>query len=87
MIEEFVSALATQMGMAPPKVSLVDGHHLGCIDVHLLNVSSKDHVVSALVFQSDIDTLKSGVECDRLKVKVGASLSRLQEMLEERNNQ
>jgi hypothetical protein len=87
MIEEFVLALATQMGMDPPKVSLVNGHHLGCIDVHLLNVSSKNHAASALVFQSDIDTLKSGIECDRLKVKVSASLSRLQEMLEERNDQ
>ena len=80
MIEDFVSAIAVQMGMNLPEVSLVDGHHLGCRDVHLLNVSSKGHVVSTLIFQSDLDNLKSGAGCERLKDLVSTSLSRLQKL-------
>ncbi|OGU15555.1 MAG: hypothetical protein A2076_12880 [Geobacteraceae bacterium GWC2_53_11] len=84
MIEQFVSGIATRMGMNLSKVTLVDGQPLGCIDVQLLNMSSKGHVVSALVFQVDIENLKNGVGCDSLEVRMRSSLSRLQKLLEPR---
>jgi len=87
MIKDFVSAIAAQMGMNRLEVSLVDGHHLGCVDFHLLNVSSKGHDVSALLFQSDLENLNSGVESERLKVQVSASLSRLQTLTSRDNFQ
>jgi|BarGraIncu00431A_1022009.scaffolds.fasta_scaffold39775_1 hypothetical protein len=84
MIENFVSAIATQMEMKLSKVSLVDGRALGCGDVYLLNVSSKGHDISALVYQNDIENMKNGIDCDRLKVRVRSSLSRLQLLINPR---
>ncbi|MFA7405532.1 MAG: hypothetical protein WC007_16180 [Pelobacteraceae bacterium] len=82
MIKKFVSGISTTMGINLSKVSLVDGQSLGCIDVQLLNMSSKGQVVSALIFQADIENLKNGVGCDSLEVRLRASLSRLQMLLD-----
>lgn len=84
MIEQFVSDIAGRMGINLAKVTLVDGQPLGCLDVQLLNMSSKGHVVSALVFQADIENLKNGIDCDSLEVRMRSSLSRLQVLLESR---
>jgi hypothetical protein len=78
MIEEFVLNIATPLGIDITSVSLVEGHLLGCKDAHLLNMTSKGHVVSALIFKTDIENLQRGVGCDRLEVMIRASLSRLQ---------
>jgi hypothetical protein len=78
MIEEFVTDIATQLGIDLTSVSLVDGHLLGCNDAHLLNMTSKGHVVSALVFKADVENLRRGVGCDRLEIMIRAALSRLQ---------
>lgn len=82
MIEEFVSRISTKMGINLSQVSLVDGQPLGCIDVHLLNISSQGYVVSSLVFRADIDNLNNGLVCDSLEVRIRASLSRLKKLLE-----
>lgn len=84
MIEQFVSGIAARMGINLSKVTLVNGQPLGCLDVQLLNMSSKGHVVSALVFQADIENLKNGIDCDSLEVRMRSSLSRLQALLESR---
>lgn len=82
MIEQFVSGIAARMGIDLSRITLVDGQPLGCVDVQLLNMSSKGHVVSALVFQADIESLKSGADCASLEVRMRSSLSRLQMLLE-----
>lgn len=84
MIEQFVSGIAARMGINLAKVTLVDGQPLGCLDVQLLNMSSKGHVVSALVFRADIENLNNGIDCDSLEVRMRSSLSRLQTLLESR---
>jgi hypothetical protein len=84
MIEQFVSCIAARMGIDLSRITLVDGQPLGCIDVQLLNMSSKGHVVSALVFQADIENLKNGTDCDSLEVRMRSSLSRLQVLLDSR---
>lgn len=84
MIIDFVSGISDQMGINLTNVSLVDGQPLGCIDVQLLNMSSKGHVVSALVFKADLENLNNGFECHSLEVRMRASLSRLQLLLDPR---
>ena len=76
MIKEHASDIALQMGIKLSQVSIVDGHTLGCRDASLLNMTSKGHVVSALVFQSD------RVGCDRLEIRIRSALLRLQMLLE-----
>lgn len=82
MIKKYVSDLATQMGMKPPGVSLVEGQSLGCVDIHMVNISTKGRIVGALIFREDFDNLVSGVGSDRLEIRIRSSLSRLQILLE-----
>lgn len=83
MIEKYVSDLAARIGVKLSKVSLVDGRTLGCRDSYLLNMSKKEHVVSAIVYQSDLADLDKGLGCDRLEIRIRSALSRLQLMLEQ----
>ena len=84
MIKDFVSGIATQMGMKLTDVSLTDNIHVGCINVQTLKATSNGHAVSTLVLQGDIEKLKSGIDCDRLEVRVRASLLRLQMLIDPR---
>jgi hypothetical protein len=81
MLTEMVNDIAAQVGLQLSKVSLVEGQRLGCTDTCLLNMSTKGHVVSALIYQTDIDNLKCGTNVDRLELRIRAALSRLQVML------
>lgn len=81
MINKFVSALATQIGMKLPKVSLVDGLPLGCRDTFLLNISAKERLVSAIIYRTELENLENGLSCDRLELRVRSALSRLQLMM------
>jgi hypothetical protein len=85
MIQEYVFDIATQMGMKLSHVSLVDGYPLGCQDSYILNVAAEERIVSALVFQTDLDNLRKQGDCDRLEVKTRITLSRLQMLLDPRN--
>jgi hypothetical protein len=84
MIEEFVSGISTKMGINLSRITLIHGESLGCHDAHLLNISSEGHVVSALVFQADIENLKNGCGCDSLEVRMRTALSRLQMLIDPR---
>lgn len=82
MLTEYISNFATRMGMSTPKVSLVDGQSLGCIDTHLVNISTKGSIVSALIFRKDLENLANGVGCVRLEARIRRALSSLQILLE-----
>lgn len=77
MLTEMVNDLAAQVGLQLSKVSLVEGERLGCTDTCLLNMSTKGHIVSALIYKTDIDSLKQGTNIDRLELRIRAALSRL----------
>lgn len=81
MIQMLAADLAAQMGIKLSRVSVDKGHEVGCMDVYLLNLSSGRHMVSTLVYQSEMDNLQSGVAYDRLDTKIRAALSRLQLLL------
>ena len=85
MIHEYAQDLATQMCIELTTVSVVDGEAAGCLDVYLLHLSTKSHLVNALVYQSDIENLQNGGCCDRLELRIRAALSHLKLLLE--NNQ
>lgn len=77
MITEYVNDLAKQMSISLSRVSTVEGSKVGCLDVHLLNMSSKDKTVSALIYNSELDELLNGMPSDRLELKVRSALGRL----------
>lgn len=81
MIQNYVRGLATKKGIKLSRVSIFEGHKVGCIDVHLLNIASNGKTVSTLVNQSELDDLKNGLNCECLELKIHATLSRLQVML------
>jgi hypothetical protein len=81
MLTEFANDLAAQMGLQLSKISLVEGQRLGCTDTCLLNMSTKGHVVSALIYQADIDSLNRGASIDRLELRIRSALSRLHVLL------
>jgi hypothetical protein len=83
MINKYVSDLASQLGIKLSKISLTDGIHLGCGDVSLLNITSQDHLISALVSHSDLENLEKGISSDRLEVSMRKAFSLLQMKLKE----
>jgi hypothetical protein len=82
MIREYAAELATQSGIQLSQVSVIEGRRVGCLDVHLLHLVSHGKLVSALVYQSELDELQLSSSCDRLEVKIRTALSRLQMMLQ-----
>jgi hypothetical protein len=82
MIQEHAADLAAQLGIRLSRVSIIEGRKVGCLDVHLLHLCADEHLVSTLVFQSELDELQSGACCDRLETKIREALSRLQMLLE-----
>ena len=81
MIIEYATNIAAKMGITLSQVKYVEAQSLGCRDVHLLNLSVNEHLVSTLVYQSDLDALQSGSCCKHLDKKLHTALSRLQELL------
>jgi hypothetical protein len=81
-IKEFTTDIADQMGINLSKITLVEGNKVGCLDIHLLNLSTKGKLVSVLAYQSDVDNLLGGKPNDRFETKIRTALSRLKIMLE-----
>jgi hypothetical protein len=82
MIQNYATDLAAQMGIQLSRVSVVEGRRVGCLDVHLLNMAVDSHLVSTLVYQSELDNLLSGSYCERLELKIRTALSRMELLLE-----
>jgi hypothetical protein len=82
MIREYTNNLALQLGIRLSQISVVNGQDVGCLDVYLLHLSSKDKQASVLVYQSELDGLQNGDTGGQLELKVRAALSRLQMSLE-----
>ena len=77
MIKSYVTNLAKQMNVPLSKVSTEEGGKVGCLGVHILNVSHNNHVASALLYQSDFENIQNNEHCDRLETKVRLALDRL----------
>jgi hypothetical protein len=81
-VKALAADIAAEMGIILGRITIVDGQPLGCLDVYLLNMSKNGHLVSALVYQNEIDELEQGRECDRLKIKIRSALQRLELLME-----
>lgn len=81
MIEEYVTDIATLMGLKLTKVSITGGLDVACLD-YRLEIASKSHVVSTLINQSELDSIKNASSSGLLKLKVKAALERLKMLLE-----
>lgn len=82
MNEKYISDLASQMGIELSSISLVERVSGGSLDTHSLMMSSKGCNVSTILYQTDLELMKSGSSCDRLELRIQQALSRLQFMLE-----
>lgn len=78
MIQDYVHDIAAQMKIQLSKLSVVEGCNVGCLDVHLLNLTSNGHQQSALVYQSEMDKIQTGECCERLDLRIRSTLSHLQ---------
>ena len=78
MIQDYVHDIAAQMKIQLSQLSVVDGCNVGCLDVHLLNLTSNGHQQSALVYQSELDKIQIGECCERLELRIRSALSHLQ---------
>ena len=83
MLTRYVKDIANQIGIKLTKVSLVDGQRLGCIDVHLLKLSTRGHNLEKLIYKTDLEMLAQGVDCPRLDIILRSALSQLDQMKHE----
>lgn len=86
IIKEFTTDIASQMDIHLSKIVLVEGHKLGCLDTHLMKLSSGLHLVSVLIYQSDIDNLINGNSTDRFETKIRIALSQLHKLIKVAND-
>jgi len=78
MIEKYVTDLAIQMGMNPPKISIAKRKPVGNCNGHLINISDNWKSTKAVVYYSEIADLENGTYSDKLETRVRSALSRLQ---------
>lgn len=76
MIQEYVSDLASQMGINITKVSISGGPMVSCVD-YRLEIYSKSHAVNTLIHQTDLDSIAKGLCSGFLELKIRAALDRL----------
>jgi len=78
MIQDYVNDIAAKMKIQLSELSVVEGCNLGCLDAHLLNLTSNGHQQSALVYQSELDKIQIGESCEQLELRIRSALSHLQ---------
>jgi hypothetical protein len=83
MIEENASDIASQMGITLSKVSLVNGHSIGCKDAYLLNMFTHGYKACSILSRADLSELEKGFSSDRLEVKIRTTLARLKMEIDE----
>lgn len=81
MIKEYVTDLASQMGIKLEKIVITEGRSLGSLDAHLLSLCANDKLVSEFIHQSDLDNLKNHITSDLLEIKIRSALERLKMQL------
>jgi hypothetical protein len=81
MINEYVSDIAAQTGVKLTQIVLLEGCSLGCLAGNLLSFCAGGKTVSEFIFQSDLDSLKSGTGGEFLEIKVRSALNRLKVQL------
>jgi hypothetical protein len=80
MIRDLAVDLAARRGIRLSNISLIDGRQAGCLDADVLDLATDDHIVSALVYQSDIFELRQKFSCVRLEERIGGALTRLESL-------
>jgi hypothetical protein len=78
MLTKYVSDLANQFGIKLSSITLVDGQPYGRPDTYLLQMFTKNRLTTALIYQSDLDDLKQGVESNLLTSKISSALASIQ---------
>lgn len=82
MIKGYVINLSEQMGIKLSRITVEEGQRFGCLDVLLVNLSVKGHIISTLIYKTDLECLQNGQSnCYRLELKIRSALSRLQMLL------
>lgn len=77
MIKEHVAGFAAEMGLKLTSISVVNGQMVGCLDANLLHISSNGQIVSALMYQHELDDLQVGLPCKRLELRIRAAMAQL----------
>jgi len=74
MFKEYVSDIASQMGIILSEVILTESRHSGCLGTYLLKLASGGHVVGTLILQSELNDIQNSY---LLELKIKSSLERL----------
>jgi hypothetical protein len=79
MIEKYVSDLAANMKVPLTEVSIEDVNLIPRNpSVHLLKLWYGGHISTTLLWQEDMDRLRSNLDCDLVETKVKMALKKLQ---------
>lgn len=81
MIQDYVRNIASQMKIQLSRLSMVEGRSVGCLDAHLLNLTSNGHQLSTIVYQSELDIIQIGDSCGKLESRIHSALLLLQKKL------
>lgn len=75
MFEKVVADLAAEMGVRLSRIMLEE--IVDCRDAFLLQISKGSHHVYTLIFQTDLDNLKTGDCNTNIFLKISSALTRL----------
>lgn len=77
MIENYITIIATSMGIQPVQIKVIDGLTFGSLDVHLVQVAAGGEPVSMLVHQPEMMSVIAGLPCCTLEQRVRTNLANL----------
>jgi hypothetical protein len=86
MINQYVTDLASSMGISLSHISMTHGKSYSSKSEHLLLLSARHRLVSVLVNQFDLESLQSRSCCEDLETKIRSALTRLQALIEQSKN-
>ena len=77
MFDTYVHTIAAELDVALTKVALVDNDNLREMNAYLLHLATRNHLVSTLIYRTDLIELQRSHSSDRLEVKIRSTLARL----------
>ncbi len=83
MIDDYVKAVANQLGIRLSRIEMIDGQAVSCLDAHLLHLSAEGHTVSAIVHSQELDVVLAGKFCEPLELRLLSVLYQLKTNIDE----
>jgi hypothetical protein len=80
---DYSNDVAKRVGVTIDAIILDSGRSVGCLDHHLVDITSKNHIVSVKLFHNEIEDFPGHAGLDLTQAKINNALERLKLLLQD----